>query len=82
MPGGDPISLNGYIHLCSRSNGDPDRHFDGSIAHLSLFDTTLSEQEVFIMYEQFLVASEGIQIVHPLRKTVDGEKCLFPGIHK
>ena len=82
VPGGDPISLTGHIHLCGRSNGDPERHFDGSVAHLSLFDTTLSGQEIFTMYEEFLVAAEGIQIVHPVRRTVTGEQCLFPGIHQ
>lgn len=36
----------GKIHLCGRFDGHGERFFDGEIAHLSLFDSALTEQEV------------------------------------
>lgn len=35
-----------------------------------------------MLYERFLLASEGTFISHPLRSTTDDEVCLFPGILK
>ena len=43
--GGDPIVLDGNIYLCGRVDNHPERHFDGSIAKLSLFDVALEAEQ-------------------------------------
>lgn len=45
--GGDPIQLNtADIFLCSRADGNPARHFTGSITHLALWNGALSASQV------------------------------------
>ena len=46
MDGGDPIDLLGDIVLCSRDAIQDDRHYSGSLAHLSLFNETLLPDQV------------------------------------
>jgi hypothetical protein len=46
LDGGDPIDLLGDIVLCSRDAIDDDRHYSGSLAHLSLFDAALLPSQV------------------------------------
>lgn len=50
VDGGDPMQLTGEIVLCSRDNVTQDRHFSGSLAHLSLFNTTLTPQHISALY--------------------------------
>ncbi|GMH45693.1 hypothetical protein BSKO_13656 [Bryopsis sp. KO-2023] len=80
VTGGDPINLDGPIYLCGRSDEKPDRHFDGTLAHLTLWNSVLTKQEVFVLYERFILASKGMQVPHPNRQGVNGEGCFFPGI--
>jgi hypothetical protein len=47
VDGGMPLKLDtGNIYLCGRADGDPDRHYSGSIAHLQIFDETLKPSQV------------------------------------
>lgn len=46
IPGGDPFTPVGALLLCGRKDGHPERHFEGDIAHLSLFDSNLSEEAI------------------------------------
>jgi len=46
LDGGDPIDLLGDMVLCSRDAISDDRHFTGSLAHLSLFDKALLPSQV------------------------------------
>ncbi|CAD7694655.1 unnamed protein product, partial [Ostreobium quekettii] len=80
VPGGDPIDIEGKIHLCGRSDGNSDVHFDGSVAHLALYNKALGQQEILALYEEFVLVSNGIQVAHPTRATTTGEPCVFPGI--
>ena len=50
VDGGEPLKLNGTIHLCGRVDKDADRHFGGSLSHLSLWDDVLSNEQVAKMY--------------------------------
>eukprot|EP00884_Botryococcus_braunii_P015271 jgi/Botrbrau1/2427/Bobra.0395s0049.1 len=53
--GGRPINL-GRIYLCTRADLDPDRFFNGSIAHLSLYDQAFSTQNVSFLYTAYATA--------------------------
>lgn len=49
--GGHPFFADGDIFLCGRNDQDPDRHFDGAVAQLSLFDKSLSESQIKKLYK-------------------------------
>lgn len=55
--GGHPIFADGDIFLCGRTDHDPDRHFDGALTQLSLYDESLTSVQIKQLYD--LVASEG-----------------------
>lgn len=57
--GGGPADLTDYIYLCSRSDSDNHRFFDGSVAHLLLFDRALTVQDVAGLYQAYAVNSTG-----------------------
>lgn len=59
VDGGDPIRLGGEIVLCSRDNVTSERHYSGSLAHLSLFDTTLNTQQISELYQAVPLSSAG-----------------------
>jgi len=46
VDGGDPMNLTGNIILCSRSDDPSERHFDGYLAYLSMWDSALNAQQV------------------------------------
>lgn len=46
VDGGDPLVLDGNPVLCARSDDPVGRHYDGELAHLSLFDVALEEEQV------------------------------------
>lgn len=48
ITGGDPFKPGGRIYLCGRFDQNPDRFFDGELAHLGLFSTALTEEKVLI----------------------------------
>lgn len=48
--GGFPINLDGPLYLCSRSDREPTRFFDGSVAQLSIFDASLTPDQVKSLY--------------------------------
>jgi hypothetical protein len=56
--GGDPADLDGNIILCGRSDRDADRFFNGSIAHLALFDSAVTQFEVATLYSAYAAAGE------------------------
>ena len=45
--------LNGSIHICGRSDGDPARIFDGSVAHLALFGSMLTADQISTLYQAY-----------------------------
>lgn len=57
--GGGPADLTDSIYLCSRSDSDHQRFFDGSVAHLLLFDRALTPQNVAGLYQIYDVNSTG-----------------------
>lgn len=40
------MQIDGRIFLCGRVDGNPARHFDGSLSKLSIYDDALSAEEV------------------------------------
>ena len=46
IDGGDPILLDGQIFLCSRADDPAERHYDGELAYLGLYDAALNETQV------------------------------------
>lgn len=40
------MEIDGRIFLCGRVDGNPARHFDGSLSKLSIYDEALSAEEV------------------------------------
>ncbi|KAL4430893.1 hypothetical protein ABPG75_006149 [Micractinium tetrahymenae] len=57
--GGGPANLTDTIYLCSRSDSDYQRFFDGSVAHLLLFDRALTAQNVAGLYKAYSVNNTG-----------------------
>ena len=53
ISGGAPIYLNNPIILCARSDLDPNRFLDGSVAHLALYNTALSNEQVQNVYDAY-----------------------------
>ncbi len=56
--GGDPADLDGNIILCGRTDRDADRFFNGSIAHLALFDSAVTQFEVATLYSAYAAAGK------------------------
>ena len=46
VSGGDPITVNGSIVLCGRSDQVSDRFFNGKIAQFAVFNSSLTPQAV------------------------------------
>lgn len=42
VDGGKPLNFGGDMFLCGRADGEPSRHFSGSISHLAIFDAALT----------------------------------------
>ncbi len=40
------MSMTGEIHLCNRADNDLQRHFDGRVAHLMIFNATLTADQI------------------------------------
>jgi hypothetical protein len=55
--GGDPALISREIFLCSRSDvgttEDTARYYDGALAHLMLFDSSLTAEQVQAVYETY-----------------------------
>lgn len=51
VDGGDPIDLTGEEVLCSRSDDTFQRHFDGELAYLGLYDYALIPEQVQALYD-------------------------------
>ena len=51
IDGGDPLQLTGNMVLCSRSDDSGgERHFDGDLAYLSMWDVVLQEVQVKALF--------------------------------
>ena len=50
--------LNGSIHICGRSDGDPGRIFDGSVAHLALFGSMLTDDQISTLYQAYTTGAD------------------------
>ncbi|KAL4426385.1 hypothetical protein ABPG77_004679 [Micractinium sp. CCAP 211/92] len=57
--GGGPADLTDSIYLCSRSDSDQQRFFDGSVAHLLLFDHALTAKNVAGLFQTYSLNSTG-----------------------
>ena len=94
--GGEPLMLNGDIILCSRGYGDP-YPFHGQIAFLSLWEESLIEGQVQMLYEA--VAKYGLRgsdisvsqqedllmdprLAQIVQYSVSGKQCLFPTLYE
>ncbi|GMH38691.1 hypothetical protein BSKO_06575 [Bryopsis sp. KO-2023] len=85
VTGGDPIDLTGKIHLCGRAVDSEDRYFEGSIAHLALFDTPLSREQVQDLFQTFFATKnqvDGESGEDEVKLTKEGNTCLFPTLHR
>jgi len=60
VDGGDPMQLTGSIILCSRSDDPSERHFDGDLAYLSLWDQALSPAQVQSLYSAVEVKAAAV----------------------
>ncbi|KAI3433615.1 hypothetical protein D9Q98_003424 [Chlorella vulgaris] len=66
VTGGDPARLTDAITLCARSDMDPARFFDGSLAHLTLFSHGLEPEAVaglYATYRQNGTNASGVPLV-------------------
>eukprot|EP00889_Picochlorum_renovo_P007782 jgi/Picre1/34812/NNA_002278.t1 len=94
--GMSPLMLNGDIILCSRGYGDP-YPFHGQIAFLSLWEESLIEGQVKMLYEA--VAKYGLRgsdisvsqqedllmdprLAQIVQYSVSGKQCLFPTLYE
>lgn len=50
MTGSGPLQLNGSITLCARADLMAGRFFDGSLAHLAIYDEALTPEEMQSLY--------------------------------
>lgn len=50
VDGGGPLQLGGNVVLCSRYDADTERHYDGELAYLSLWDQALTPSQVAALY--------------------------------
>eukprot|EP01025_Chloroclados_australasicus_P044240 TRINITY_DN4782_c0_g1_i1.p1 TRINITY_DN4782_c0_g1~~TRINITY_DN4782_c0_g1_i1.p1 ORF type:complete len:770 (+),score=55.11 TRINITY_DN4782_c0_g1_i1:95-2404(+) len=78
--GGDPIYLDSDIHLCGTTGNNPDRYFNGLVYQLSLYDQTLTAQNIQALYEivkQTARSSDDSSIPSDL----DRSQCQFPFIY-
>jgi len=50
VDGGAPLNIDGDIFLCGRADLSQERHFGGSLAHLSIFNESLAPEMVAAMY--------------------------------
>eukprot|EP00212_Chloropicon_laureae_P003902 CAMPEP_0197488208 /NCGR_PEP_ID=MMETSP1311-20131121/3186_1 /TAXON_ID=464262 /ORGANISM="Genus nov. species nov., Strain RCC856" /LENGTH=1764 /DNA_ID=CAMNT_0043032175 /DNA_START=186 /DNA_END=5480 /DNA_ORIENTATION=+ len=46
VDGGSPMNMEGDIFLCGRADLAAERHFDGQLAHLSIYDQSLSPEMI------------------------------------
>eukprot|EP01025_Chloroclados_australasicus_P022254 TRINITY_DN2302_c0_g1_i1.p1 TRINITY_DN2302_c0_g1~~TRINITY_DN2302_c0_g1_i1.p1 ORF type:complete len:506 (-),score=35.69 TRINITY_DN2302_c0_g1_i1:694-2211(-) len=51
--GGDQIVLDGDIVMCGSATRNPERDFHGSISYLSLFNTSLTAEQIAYMYQLY-----------------------------
>ena len=51
VDGGQPMSIDGDIVLCGRSDGDAQQGYSGQLAELAIWDQTLSEVNVAKIYQ-------------------------------
>lgn len=51
VDGGAPLNLTGNIVLCTRSDDPGERHFDGNLAYISLWDAVLLPGQVKALYD-------------------------------
>ena len=56
LSGGDVIKLDGPIHLCNRADDEPDRGFTGAVSQLTIFDESLTADQVAKLYK--VIATE------------------------
>lgn len=92
ITGGDPLTMDGDIHLCGRSDLDPQRHFSGRVAHLQLFDRALSLHEVDNLHESFFqlelpvdaaTSSAPFEQTMPYNETtLSGAQCELPFVYR
>lgn len=85
VTGGDPIELDGEINLCGRAENSTDRFFDGSMAHLSVFNTPLSADNVRNLYEVLLSSPmqvDGTKNADGAKQAHSGSPCLFPALFR
>ena len=82
------------ITLCGRSDGQPDRHFEGRLAHLQVWDQALDAAQIAALFEPTRAANPGLvgaptsaggaspasPAPPAARVTVDGDDCLLPFI--
>lgn len=55
--GGQPADL-GNLYLCTRADTDPDRFFNGSIAHLQLYNEAVAPNNVSALYTSYISTGE------------------------
>ncbi|GLC41484.1 hypothetical protein PLESTM_001201000 [Pleodorina starrii] len=85
VTGGGPSLLSGPIVLCGRADGDPDRHFSGSVAALSLFDSALQPGQVAELYGSYQRQAVHMPAGQVMRgggyisaTATTGDPCIFP----
>eukprot|EP00887_Chlorella_sp_A99_P005410 scaffold1.g5410.t1 len=65
--GGQPAEIDEPIHLCARSDLDPDRFYDGAVAHLTIWNDALTPDQVAGIYRQYgIVSADSANRTRPL----------------
>eukprot|EP01025_Chloroclados_australasicus_P055058 TRINITY_DN6593_c1_g1_i3.p1 TRINITY_DN6593_c1_g1~~TRINITY_DN6593_c1_g1_i3.p1 ORF type:complete len:1003 (+),score=63.74 TRINITY_DN6593_c1_g1_i3:441-3449(+) len=88
--GGNPIFLTQGINICSRFDSNSQRYFDGRVAQLSLYDTSLSLEEVQALYKivkpnASFSTPTSLRVGMPpstVPKNLDRSECSFPFYHQ
>ena len=58
MNAGLPDQLEGSIFLCGRPSTPAQQTYDGALAHLMLFDSPLSTQQINMLYRAYVLTGE------------------------
>lgn len=96
VDGGDPMNLTGSIVLCSRSDDPSDRHLDGNLAYLSLYDEALQGEQIAALYAAVQEKNSTVTATAaPAKETpalstkrpetqrysISGRPCMFPALY-
>ena len=75
--GGSPLAIDANITLCTRSDGDADRFYDGRLTQLSVYDGALDGTTIAMLLSTVHACSLSSCVVHKSAETTPGMKASF-----